>query len=92
MKENHILRLLSRSREIRKVLTAIYRETLETRVGVSLSKLSRMTRIERHRLVGMIEILVALGILVITQIGMAKVVTFRPNITNTVRELLRSKL
>ena len=84
-----LLRLLTKSKEIGNILKAIYRETLETKVGITLSKLSRVTRIERHKLVGIIETLVTLGILVITQIGMAKVVTFNPKIFQHVKEALK---
>lgn len=84
-----LLKLLSESKEIGNIFRAIYKETLETKVGITLSKLSRVTRIERHKLVGIVETLVALGILVVTQIGMAKVVTFNPKIFEYVRKTLK---
>jgi len=85
----HILKNLLKNRQTKKILKSIYEETRLSKVGVTLSKLSRMTRIERHRLVGMVEVLVALGIVVTTQIGMAKVVAINPRIMEIVRKLLR---
>ncbi len=86
-----LLKTLIKSKEIAKILKAIYKETLQTKVGVSINKLSELTRIERHKLAGMIETLSALGILMMVEIGVAKVVTFQPNAFQIAGKLLSSK-
>jgi len=83
----NLVKLLIKHHEIKKILKTIYQETKKSKIGITVSHLAKLTRIERHRLVGMIDTLCALGVLVHTKIGMAKVVRLSDSV---VKVLLRT--
>lgn len=89
MDDANLIRVLIKHREIKRILKAIYQETKKSKIGVTVSHLAKLTRIERHRLVGMIDTLCALGVLVHTKIGMAKVVRLSDSV---VKALLRTSI
>lgn len=85
-----VLSALAKSKEVAKVLKTMYRESRKSKFGVTLSKLANLTKIERHRLVGMVEVLSVLGILVVAQLGMSKVITLNPKTIKLIRKTLVS--
>ena len=58
---------------------------------MSISKLSVKTGIERHKLSGIVEVLTILGILVIFQMGMVKMVTVDSDTIRTFSKALMIK-
>lgn len=67
-----VVECLAKNKTIRTIFKAMFREKKEGNLGISITKLSEKTGIERHRLVGILDVLVVLGILVVFDIGMAK--------------------
>ena len=72
MKNINVIKRLTESKTIKKIFRAIFKEKKQGNLGISITKLSEMTGIERHRLVGILEVLVVLGFLIAFDIGMAK--------------------
>ena len=72
MKMPTLIKNLIKDKSIKSIFKALFKESHEGKLGVSITKLSEKTGIERHRLVGILEVLVVLGILVAFDIGMAK--------------------
>ena len=66
---------LIKDRNVKSILKAIFKERKEGKPGITISELSKKTGIERHRLTGILEVLVILGIITVFQIGMMKVIT-----------------
>jgi predicted transcriptional regulator len=62
---------LLKNKTVKNILKAV---STEQNPGVTISELSKKTGIERHKLTGMLEILVLLGVVAVFQIGMMKVV------------------
>ncbi len=73
MKER-IVKILSRHKTINHILRTIFKEKGEGKPGLTISELAEKTGIERHRLAGILEVLVVLGLLTVFEIGMMKVV------------------
>jgi hypothetical protein len=72
MKIPTLIKNLVKDNSIKTIFRAMFKETHEGKMGMSITNLSEKTGIERHRLVGILEVLVVLGILVAFDIGMAK--------------------
>ena len=72
MKTISVVECLAQNKTIRSVFRALFKENQQGKLGISIASLSEMTGIERHRLVGILDVLVVLGILVVFEIGMAK--------------------
>jgi hypothetical protein len=72
MKTISVVECLSQNKTIKKIFRALFKEKQQGKLGISIAKLSEKTGIERHRLVGILDVLVILGILVVFDIGMAK--------------------
>lgn len=68
-----IVKVLTQNKTIKNILKVIFDETKQGKPGVSISQLSEKTGVERHKLAGMLEVLVVLGILVVFQMGMVKI-------------------
>ena len=72
MKNLTVIKSLVESKTIKKIFKTLFKEKQKGKLGVSITKLSEKSGIERHRLVGILEVLVILGFLVAFDIGMAK--------------------
>ncbi|MBN2203283.1 MAG: hypothetical protein JW700_03820 [Candidatus Aenigmarchaeota archaeon] len=88
MKNLNVIKELVSDKTIKKIFKTLFKEKQEGNMGISISKLSEKTGIERHRLVGMLEVLVVLGFLVAFNIGMAKAFAPSPLLLQ-VKELVR---
>jgi hypothetical protein len=73
-----VVKSLTKNKTIKKIFKVLFKEKQEGKPGLSISELSEKTGIERHRLVGILEVLTILGLLVVFDIGMAK--AFAPSI------------
>lgn len=69
-----IIDVLVKNNAINQVLKTIFKEKNQGKPGVTISELSEKTGIERHRLAGILEVLVVLGLLVVFEMGMMKLV------------------
>lgn len=69
-----IVKSLNKNKTINRILKTIFLERNIGKPGLTISELSAKTGIERHRLAGIIDVLVILGILAIFNIGMMKVI------------------
>jgi predicted transcriptional regulator len=65
---------LVKDKKVKNILKTIFNEKESGKPGVTISQLSKETGIERHRLTGMLEILVLLGLITMFQIGVMKIV------------------
>ena len=72
MKTATLIKNLIKDNSIKTIFRTMFKEKREGKMGMSITNLSEKTGIERHRLVGILEVLVVLGILVAFDIGMAK--------------------
>ena len=72
MKNISIVECLAQNKTIKSIFKTLFREEQQGKLGISIAKLSEKTGIERHRLVGILDVLVILGILVVFEVGMAK--------------------
>ena len=72
MKSLSVVESLAENKTIRSIFRTMFKEKKEGKLGLSITTLSEKTGIERHRLVGILDVLVILGILVVFEIGMAK--------------------
>jgi hypothetical protein len=72
MENLSIVECLAQNKAIKTIFKALFKEKNDGNLGISIAKLSEKTGIERHRLVGILDVLVILGILVVFNIGMAK--------------------
>ena len=72
MKSLSVVESLAENKTIRTIFRTMFKEKKEGNLGISITTLSEKTGIERHRLVGILDVLVILGILVVFEIGMAK--------------------
>jgi hypothetical protein len=88
MKTPNLIKNLVKDNSIKKIFRALFKESHEGKMGVSITRLSEKTGIERHRLVGILEVLVVLGILVAFDIGMAKAFAPSPMLLK-VKDLIR---
>ena len=88
MKIPSMMKNLIKDSSIKTIFRAMFREAYNGRMGMSISSLSEKTGIERHRLVGILEVLVVLGILVAFDIGMAKAFAPSPMLLK-VKSLIR---
>ena len=79
--KNKIFQTLSKNQTIAQILKTIFREKAEGKPGLTISELSEKTGVERHRLSGILEVLVVMGLLVVFEIGMMKVVAPTPVLT-----------
>ncbi len=70
--------MLSKNKTINQVLKTVFKERGEGKPGLTISELSEKTGIERHRLAGILEVLAVLGLLVVFEMGMMKVVAPGP--------------
>ena len=75
---NKILESLSKNKTIKQILQTIFKEKNEGKPGLTISELSEKSGIERHRLAGILEVLVVLGLLATFEMGMMKVVSPTP--------------
>ncbi len=69
-----IIDILIKNNAVNQVLKTIFKEKSQGKPGVTISELSEKTGIERHRLAGILEVLVVLGILVVFEMGMMKLI------------------
>lgn len=69
-----VMKNLLKNKTISSILKVIFLEKNTGKPGVTISELSEKTGIERHKLAGIIEVLVVLGIVAIFNMGMMKVV------------------
>lgn len=76
--KNRIVQILSKNNAINRILKTIFREKSEGKPGLTISELSEKTGIERHRLAGILEVLVVLGLIAMFEIGMMKVISPTP--------------
>ncbi len=76
--KDRIIQTLSKNKTIDRVLKTIFKEKGEGKLGLTISELSEKTGIERHRLAGILEVLVVLGLLVMFEMGMMKVIAPTP--------------
>ncbi len=88
MKNLTVIKSLVENKTIKKIFKTLFKEKQEGKLGISITKLSEKSGIERHRLVGMLEVLVVLGILVAFDIGMAKAFAPSPMLLK-VKNLIR---
>ena len=88
MKMPNIIKNLVKDKSIKSIFKTLFKESHEGKFGLSISKLSEKTGIERHRLVGILEVLVVLGILVVFDIGMARAFAPSPMLVK-VKNLIR---
>jgi hypothetical protein len=88
MKTPNIIKNLVKDKSIKSIFMTLFKESHEGKLGVSITNLSEKTGIERHRLVGILEVLVVLGILVVFDIGMAKAFAPSPMLLK-VKNLIR---
>ena len=88
MKTPTLIKNLIKDNSIKTIFKAMIKETHEGKMGMSITNLSEKTGIERHRLVGILEVLVVLGILVAFDIGMAKAFAPSPMLLK-VKDLIR---
>lgn len=88
MKTPTLIKNLVKDNSIKTIFRTMFKETHEGKMGMSITNLSEKTGIERHRLVGILEVLVVLGILVAFDIGMAKAFAPSPMLLK-VKSLIR---
>ncbi|MFH1473884.1 MAG: hypothetical protein ABIE55_03230 [Candidatus Aenigmatarchaeota archaeon] len=88
MKAPNIIKNLVKDNSIKSIFRTLFKESHEGKLGVSITMLSEKTGIERHKLVGILEVLVVLGILVVFDIGMAKAFAPSPMLLK-VKNLIR---
>lgn len=69
-----VIKNLMKNKTINSILKVIFLEKNTGKPGVTISELSEKTGIERHKLTGIIEVLVVLGVVAIFNIGMMKIV------------------
>lgn len=69
-----VMKDLIKNKTISNILKVIFVERNRGKPGVTISELSEKTGIERHKLAGIIEVLVVLGIVAIFNMGMMKIV------------------
>jgi len=72
MKTISIVERLAQNKTIKTIFKTLFKEEQQGKLGISIAKLSEKTGIERHRLVGILDVLVILGILIVFDVGMAK--------------------
>ena len=82
------LKPVVKHKSVKPILKTLFKEKEAGKPGMSISELSDKTGIERHKLSGMLEILTILGILVIFQMGMVKMVSVNPQTVKTISEIL----
>ena len=88
MKMVSVIKSLVKDNSINSIFKTIFKEKNEGRLGISITKLSKKTGIEGHKLVGILEVLAVLGLLVIFEIGMAKAIAPSPMLLK-VKDLIR---
>ena len=82
------LKPLLKNKTIKSILKTLFKGKESGKPGMSISELSNKTGIERHKLSGIIDVLVVLGILAIFQMGMVKMVTIDPKTLKTISEIV----
>ncbi|MEM5792744.1 MAG: hypothetical protein QXY45_00065 [Candidatus Aenigmatarchaeota archaeon] len=78
---------LLNDRKIKTILRILFKEKEAGKPGISISQLSKKTGIERHKLSGIIDVLTLLGVIMIFQMGMVKMVTINPQNIKTFSHL-----
>ena len=85
-----VIECLAQNKTIKTIFKALFKEEQRGKLGISIAELSEKTGIERHRLVGILDVLVVLGILMVFDIGMAKAFAPSPILMQLKHTLLNS--
>ena len=72
MVSKNIIEQLTKNKTVRKILSLFAKSKESEKPGFSISEISQKTGIERHKLSGILEVLVVLGLLAVFNIGMTK--------------------
>jgi DNA-binding IclR family transcriptional regulator len=90
MKSLSVVEILAKNKTIKSIFKALFKEEQRGKMGISIAELSEKTGIERHRLVGILDVLVVLGILIVFEIGMAKAFAPSPLLMQLKHHLLNA--
>ena len=85
------LKKLFQDKNIKSIVKILFKEKESGKIGISISQLSRKTHVERHKLSGILEVLSVLGVIIIFQIGMIKMVSIKPEIAKLLQKILVKK-